>query len=187
MAQSLPRHFQFREKRLLADGNVCLHLTEVTIQAAFVLLAPLKADCTRLSAEFSTDEGYVFPLNGKDQHSRDCRIAMGVNPEMSCSDGEVLTVWGFTAKEPYRVEGTISHAASWNGSRLVIAMDDFDSRFSMAGGSGSKPKKQRLVYYLEFSFAGGNCVLEKIKRSRVFDGTRQNVRSVEGLDCSIMR
>ena len=187
LAQSLPGHFQFGEKRLSADGNVCTFLSDVTVQGEFVLVAPLKRDCTTLTQEFSAAEGYIFPLNGKDERPRDCLVAKGESPVMTCSDGEKSTMRGFTAKEPLRIESTISHSAQWTGSRLMISLDDFESRFTMAGGSGAKTQKVRLVYYLEFSFAGGQCVLEKIKRSRLVNGRNQSIVSVEGLGCKIIR
>lgn len=187
LAQSLPGHFQFGEKRLSADGNLCIHLSDVTIQGEFVLVAPLKRDCTTLTEEFSAAEGYIFPLNGKDEHSRECLVPKGDSPVMTCSDGETSTMRGFTAKEPLRIVGTISHAAQRSGPRLVISLDDFETRYTMAGGSGTKPQKVRLVYYLEFSFSGGQCVLEKIKRSRLVNGRNQAIISVESLGCKIIR
>ena len=186
-AQSLPRQFQYRQERLMADGNTCIDLIEAKIQGDFVLLAPLTGDCTNRTDEFAADEGFVFPLNGKDQHSRDCRIPKGENPVMTCSDGEVSTVRAFTAIEPFSLDSTISHSASWNGSRLAISQDDFQTRFTMAGGSGTKPLKERLVYYLEFSFSGNQCVLEKVKRSRIVNGRNQVIASVEGLSCAVVR
>ena len=57
----------------------------------------------------------------------------------------------------------------------------------MSGGSGTKPLKERLVYYLEFSFSGNQCVLEKVKRSRIVNGRNQVIASVEGLSCAVVR
>lgn len=187
LAQSLPGHFQFREKRVFANGTSCTFLSDVTIQGDFVLVAPLKRDCTNETNEFSSEEGYVFPFNGKDAHSRDCRVAKGDEPVMTCSDGESLALRGFTANEPLRIDSTISHASQWTGSRLVLDLNDTETRFTMAGGSGRRAQKLRKVYHLEFSFAGGQCVIETIKRSRLSNGRNENIVAVKGLGCTIVR
>ena len=185
LAQSLPGHFQFTERHVSSDGNVCIYVSDVKIQGDFVLVAPLQRECTTESDEFSADEGYIFPLNAKDQHSRECRIERGENPPMTCNDGEKSMVRGLTSTEPLSVKGTVSRAAKWDGSRLVLDLDDFETRFTMAGGSGKRALKLRKVYHLEFSFPGGQCVLESIKRSRLVNGRNQTLVSVKGLGCSL--
>ncbi len=186
LAQSLPGHFQFSERRVSANGNICIVVSDVKIQGDFVLVAPLQRTCTQDSDQFSADEGYILPLNGKDQHARECRIGTGENPPITCSDGEKSTARGFTSTEPLRVKGTVSRAAKWDGSRLVLDLDDFETRFTMAGGSGKRAQKLRIVYHLEFSFSGGQCVLDSIKRSRLSNGRNQNIMSVKGLGCQVM-
>lgn len=184
-AQSLPGHFQFSEKRVFANGNTCTFQNDVKIQGDFVLVAPLRRECTTESDEFSADEGYILPLNGKDQHSRDCLMAKGENPPMICSDGEKSMVRGFTSSEPLRITSAISRGATWNGSRLVLDLDDSETRFTMAGGSGKRAQKLRKIYHLEFSFSGGQCVVESIRRSRLANGRNQNIVSVKGLGCKV--
>ena len=85
LAQDLPGRFQFREKRVFANGTTCTFLSDVTIQGGFVLVAPLNRQCTDGADEFSADEGYLFPLNGKEAHSRDCSLPKGVDPIMTCT------------------------------------------------------------------------------------------------------
>lgn len=186
-AQSFPDHFQFSERRVIANGNICNFVSDVKIQGGYVLVAPLQRNCTTESDEFSADEGYVFPLNGTDQHSRECLMAEGENPPMSCTDGEKSTVRGFTAKESFRITSVVSRTSTWDGSRLVLDLDDSESRFTMAGGSGKRVQKLRKVYHLQFAFPDGQCVLESIKRSRLANGRNQNIVSVEARGCKVIR
>ena len=186
-AQSLPGHFQFGEKRLLADNTTCTFVSEVTIQGGFVLVAPLSRVCTNENDVFASDEGYVFPLGGRDAHSRDCLVPPGDDPQMTCSDGEKSTLRGFTADERLRIESAINRTANWTGSRLVLDLDDFETRYTMAGGSGRKPVKLRITYHLEFSFSAGGCTLEKIRRNRLVNNRNQNIISVQVLECKLLR
>ena len=111
----------------------------------------------------------------------------GYSPVQTCSDGEVSTRRTLNAKERLRVVSTISHAAAWDGLNLTVSLDEFETMYTMAGGSGTKPQTVHLDYFLEFSFSSGRCVMEEIKRSLLFNGRSQGIVSIEGLDCTIIR
>ena len=187
LAQSLPTHFQFRETRRLLDGQNCVVLLDVKVVGSSVLLARLKEDCDNKSQVFSGDEGFIFALNETRKGPRTCAIAAGVSPKMTCSDGEIRTLLGLETTEPLRVDANLSRTASWQDSRLVLDLENAETRFTVQGGSGKKPQKIVLRLHLEFSFSGPSCRFEKVTRTRTLNGKRVNPVIVAPLDCQVLR
>ena len=188
-AQSLPGHFQYSELRHFDDGTTCVAKTDVAIRGSSVFLAPLSKVCedpTRGSSG-DEDEGFIFPLGSTASGPKNCKIAVGQDPTMTCTDGETKSVLGFATEEPLRVEAFTTASAKWTGSQLVLDLKSSEIRYTMAGGSGRKPQKVRIQFHFEYSFSGSACKADRIVRERTFNSRPDRLTGVTPQSCQILR
>ena len=188
-AQSLPGHFQYSEVRYFDDGTTCVATTDGVIRGSSVFLAPLSKVCEDPTRGFSgdEDEGYVFPLGSTASGPKNCKIAVGQDPTMICTDGETKSVLGFATAEPLRVVAFTTASAKWTGRQLVLDLESSGTRYTLAGGSGRKPRKVHIQFHSEYSFSASACKADRIVRERMFNSLPDRLTSITPQNCRILR
>lgn len=185
-AQSLPGHFQYSEVRHYDDGRTCTIKLDVQVRGSNVLMAPLSQDCDGDVDSFAGDEGAIFPLDRPERGPRKCTIAVGQNPIMTCSDGETKALLNFAADEPLRVDGVLARSATWAGGVLTLDLDNSETRYTLAGGSGRKPQKVRFQFHLEFTFEGNRCTPRTVSRVRTQNNRHDHMTNITTANCRVL-